>query len=200
MKGRTFSQDVCEIIVRMLPLLDTSEIMAYTGASKTAIQQIARCYRLTGKPSKESQSGNHRGRARMMDLEDIEYMHGCLSRSCDTKSEGLDDGAAAATAAPTSGAELDPPGVVADEMPGFFGGMARGRGLAFGTISGLGGSCVLLGGCNRFFWRTATFAGCLCLVIAHLGRGLCHPSPTTECSRPGKMSVCEFGFYASDLK
>ncbi|KAG2351914.1 hypothetical protein BDR07DRAFT_1440887 [Suillus spraguei] len=50
MKGHTSSQELCEIIIRMLPLLDTSEIMAYTGASKSTIERIARCYKLTGKP------------------------------------------------------------------------------------------------------------------------------------------------------
>ncbi|KAG1843120.1 hypothetical protein DFJ58DRAFT_844432 [Suillus subalutaceus] len=69
MKGHKSSQELCEIIIRMLPLLDTSKIMAYTGASKSTIEKIAQCYQLTGKPYKESRSG---GRARIMDLEDIE--------------------------------------------------------------------------------------------------------------------------------
>ncbi|KAG1864505.1 hypothetical protein C8R48DRAFT_707074 [Suillus tomentosus] len=74
----------------MLPLLDTSEIMAYTGTRKSTIERVARCYKLTGKPCKESQSGNS-GTTRMMDLEDIEYMHGHFSRSCDMYLDELRD-------------------------------------------------------------------------------------------------------------
>ncbi|KAG1903862.1 uncharacterized protein F5891DRAFT_1015576 [Suillus fuscotomentosus] len=67
--------------MKVLPLLDTSEIMAYTGARKSTIERVARCYKFTGKP----------GRTRMMDLEDIEYMHGHLSRSCDMYLDELRD-------------------------------------------------------------------------------------------------------------
>ncbi|KAG1893075.1 uncharacterized protein F5891DRAFT_1067828, partial [Suillus fuscotomentosus] len=53
-----------------LPLLDTSEIMAYTGARKSTIERVARCHKFTGKPC---------------------YMHGHLSRSCDMYLDELHD-------------------------------------------------------------------------------------------------------------
>jgi len=36
-----YSPDLCDVIIQMLPLLDTSEIMAYTGASKSTIERVA---------------------------------------------------------------------------------------------------------------------------------------------------------------
>jgi hypothetical protein len=38
MHGRQFSEDLCNAIARMLPLLELPEIEAYTGASKRQIQ------------------------------------------------------------------------------------------------------------------------------------------------------------------
>jgi hypothetical protein len=181
MKGHKSSQELCEIIIRMLPLLDTSKIMAYTGASKSTIEKIARCYQLTGKPYKESRSG---GRARIMDLEDIEVRplhsisfctnwlwcrYSCSNIWCRAGSTWH------CGRWRLRSADLF---LWNGPWPWF-----RLRD-DFWSWRNLNFHLRPTGGLKFLFGRTAAFPRLL--VIAHSGRSLRHPA--RQCSRPGKVS------------
>jgi hypothetical protein len=71
MHGRQFSEDLCNAIARMLPLLELPEIEAYTGASKRQIQRIRRMHSLTGR-AYNRRNNARRGRRRDLNMENIQ--------------------------------------------------------------------------------------------------------------------------------
>jgi hypothetical protein len=73
MHGRQFSEDLCNAIARMLPLLEIPEIEAYTGVSKRQIQRIRTIYSRTGRAYRDNRRNNARmGRRRNLNMENIQ--------------------------------------------------------------------------------------------------------------------------------
>jgi transposase len=71
MRGRKISEDLCNVITRMLPVLDISDIQAYTGVSKSQIQRVRALYNRTGHGYK-ARDTRMMGRRRKLTLENIQ--------------------------------------------------------------------------------------------------------------------------------
>ena len=70
MRGRKLSEDLCNVIIRMLPVLDISDIAAYTGVSKSRIQRVRALYNRTGH-GYIARDTRMMGRRRKLTLENI---------------------------------------------------------------------------------------------------------------------------------
>ncbi|KAH9991333.1 hypothetical protein BJV74DRAFT_795937 [Russula compacta] len=83
MCGCKLSEALCNIIICMLPVLDISDIEAYTGVSKSQIQRVQALYNQTGHGYKVRDT-RRMGRHHKLTLENIQYVQGVLARKCDT--------------------------------------------------------------------------------------------------------------------
>jgi hypothetical protein len=71
MRGHKLSEDLYNVIIRMLPVLDVSDIEAYTGVSKSRIQRVRALYNRTGLGYK-AQDTRMMGRRCKLTLENIQ--------------------------------------------------------------------------------------------------------------------------------
>jgi hypothetical protein len=71
MRGHKPSKDLYNVIIHMLPVLDVSDIEAYTGVSKSRIQRVQALYNRTGLGYKARDTRMMR-RCRKLTLENIQ--------------------------------------------------------------------------------------------------------------------------------
>ncbi|KIK38400.1 hypothetical protein CY34DRAFT_108689, partial [Suillus luteus UH-Slu-Lm8-n1] len=177
---RKFSQDLCEAIVRMFPLLEISEIAAYTGASTHTIQTLVKLILIA---TFDESAGHERYRSMMSILDSLmaaQYLHECVTRHCDTYLDELQTGVQYTSSInPSRSSSAKSSSIAAasflavsssmvclsaeSDDTGHFGGskwtrFGTARGVGFGFAAGAGGHphCFVDFAAADAFWRAFT--------------------------------------------